>query len=106
MIRDRHPQHPSDLLRMVPGLEVGPYNLGHASVRVVRTNENCAPPIYVDGILSPNLEIDDLSRDDLMAIEVYRGPSETPAQYQQGRNGCGAIVVWTQEGGSRGEDGG
>lgn len=100
MIEQRHAQHPSDLLRMVPGLEVGPYNLGHANVRVVRATLNCTPPIYVDGILNPSLQIDDLNRDDIMAIEVYRGPSETPPEYEQGRNSCGAIVVWTQEGGS------
>jgi hypothetical protein len=101
MIEQRHAQHPSDLLRMVPGLEVGPYNLGHANVRVVRATLNCNPPIYVDGILSPSLSIDDLNRDDIMAIEVYRGPSETPAEYEQGRNNCGAVVVWTHEGGTQ-----
>lgn len=101
MIERRHAQHPSDLLRMVPGLEVGPYQFGHANVRVVRATLNCSPPIYVDGILSPSLQIDDLNRDDIMAIEVYRGPSETPAEYEQGRNNCGAVVVWTHEGGTQ-----
>jgi hypothetical protein len=101
MIEKRHAEHPSDLLRMVPGLEVGPYQMGHANVRVVRATLNCNPPIYVDGILSPSLQIDDLNRDDIMAIEVYRGPSETPAQYEQGRNNCGAVVVWTHEGGTK-----
>jgi hypothetical protein len=105
MVADRHARHSSDLLRMVPGLEVGPFNLGHADVRVVRATLNCNPPIYVDGLLSPNLRIDDVDPADVMAVEVYRGPSETPAEYERGRNNCGAIVVWTQQGGT-GDEGG
>lgn len=101
MIEDRHPQHPSDLLRMVPGVEVSAYQMGGASVRITRSSLNCTPPIFVDGLLSPNLQIDEINRDDIMAVEVYRGPSETPPEYMSASNRCGAIVVWTQSGGTR-----
>jgi len=101
MIEQRHAQHTSDLLRMVPGVEVSAYTLGHASVRITRSARNCNPPIYVDGVLSPGMEIDDLNRDDIMAMEVYRGAAETPPQYQTGSSQCGAILVWTQQGGVR-----
>lgn len=99
MIEKRHPQHSSDLLRMVPGLTVGPYNMGQAPYRISRSAMNCTPPLFLDGVLNRGMVIDDIDRDDIMAIEVYRGPSETPPQYETGANDCGALVVWTQSGG-------
>ncbi|MEX1183198.1 MAG: hypothetical protein WEF86_08165 [Gemmatimonadota bacterium] len=43
------------------------------------------------------MSIDDLVRPlDLEAIEVYRGPSEMPAEFARGT--CGAIVLWTRNG--------
>ena len=46
-------------------------------------------------------DIDQMTRpEDIMGMAVYRGPSETPVEYQ-GSNSCGAIVVWTKRGGPR-----
>jgi hypothetical protein len=31
------------------------------------------------------------------AVEVYRGPSQTPARFAGPEVGCGVIVIWTQQ---------
>jgi hypothetical protein len=57
----------------------------------------CNPLIWVDGQQAPGLEIDDILASDIHAIEVYRGPSTTPAQFvMNGSAPCGTIVVWTR----------
>jgi hypothetical protein len=35
---------------------------------------------------------------EVAGIEVYRGPSEIPAEYQGADARCGAIVIWTHGG--------
>jgi hypothetical protein len=30
------------------------------------------------------------------AMEVYRGPSQTPPRFAGGEMGCGVVVIWTQ----------
>ncbi len=42
--------------------------------------------------------INSVSPADIEAIEVYKGPSGLPGEFNQGDN-CGAIVIWTREGG-------
>ena len=100
-IEEANPQHGSDLLRMVPGVRVGPYRFGRAPVSIGRARQGCPPTYYVDGVRRQDWHIDDMNRDDLLAIEVYRGPSETPAQYKFGGRTCGTIVIWTREGRDR-----
>lgn len=102
-IEERNPQHPSDLLRMVPGVSVGAYQFGEASVRVTRgpVGTGCEVTYWVDGVAYSDYHIDDLNRDDILAIEVYRGPSETPQQFLFQNRGCGTIVIWTREGRDR-----
>lgn len=100
-IEERNAQHTSDYLRGVPGVQVGAYRMGRADVRVTRARLNCDPVYYLDGILNRSLHPDELNRDDILAIEVYRGPSETPPQFSFAGSGCGTIVIWTREGRDR-----
>lgn len=96
-IEARNPQQPSDLLRSVPGLSVSRSVLGRAAIELTRGSLNCEPLLYVDGQPSPNLHIDDLNAQDIIAIEVYRGASEVPTELMY-RGGCGLIVLWTRGG--------
>jgi len=103
MIEEREgAQVPSDLLRTVPGVRVGNPGFGGAPIRIGRaTGTSCRDPTYwVDGVRNRTMTFDDLNVDELAAIEIYRGPSETPARFAAGA-GCGVIVVWTAEGGRR-----
>lgn len=100
-IEEANPQHGSDLLRMVSGVRVGAYRFGRAPVTFSRARQGCQPTYYLDGVLRRNMHIDDLNRDDLLAIEVYSGPAETPPQFNFGGRSCGTIVIWTREGRDR-----
>ena len=53
-------------------------------VRVVRDNQTLQESI--DYFVSPS---------DIAAMEVYRGPSEIPAEFGGSVGRCGAIVIWT-----------
>jgi outer membrane receptor for ferrienterochelin and colicin len=35
--------------------------------------------------------------DQVEAIEVFRGPSEIPAQYNDNNSQCGVILIWTRK---------
>jgi outer membrane cobalamin receptor len=64
---------------------------------------SCPPLLVIDGMRLEGAsgDIDTITRpEDIMGMAVYRGPSETPVEYQGG-NSCGAIVVWTKRGGPR-----
>lgn len=100
-IEEADPQNGSDLLRMVPGIRVGAVRFGRAPVTFSRSRQGCPPTYFLDGVLRQDMHIDDLNRDDLLAIEVYRGASEVPPQFKFGGRSCGTIVIWTREGRDR-----
>jgi hypothetical protein len=65
----------------------------------------CYLAVYVDGVQlwtpqqpdpPPNMEEYQLR--DFQAIEVYRGASELPAEYQGTGNACGAVFFWSRTG--------
>lgn len=99
-VEEQNPSFVTDMLRRIPGLRLVPRSgsgltLGY---RVVMRG-NCAPAIFIDGILATagGTSLDEMFRpDDIEGIEIYRGP-QTPAAYL--RNDCGAILVWTRPGG-------
>lgn len=105
-IERRDPQHASALLRGIAGVRVGAYRFGRAPVEISRSRTNCDPTYYVDGTINQSFHIDDMNRDDILAIEVYRGPAEVPPRFSFRGGGCGAIVIWTREGRNRRTGGG
>jgi hypothetical protein len=90
----------ADLLRGLPGISVGESTVGHTSIRVPRGQRWCTPFIWVNNQPMPNLAIDDLSPESILAMEIYRSGSETPPQFvYRGFTGqCATIVVWTRDG--------
>jgi Carboxypeptidase regulatory-like domain/TonB-dependent Receptor Plug Domain len=60
----------------------------------------CLPHLYVDGSrMTYDAQADinaAVSPDQVEAIEVYRGPSEIPAQYAGNDAMCGVILIWTK----------
>jgi hypothetical protein len=88
----------SDILRMVPGVEVMPTRNGTQIVMARGAGaRRCVPQLYVHTTpYSGNF--DDFVPDDIEALEVYIGVSEVPPDLQRmGRGICGAIVIWTRE---------
>jgi outer membrane cobalamin receptor len=65
----------------------------------VRTAATGACPVlvYVDGVEISNAEIDDLVLpSEIHGIEVYRRPSELPAEFSGSNARCGVIAIWTK----------
>jgi hypothetical protein len=53
--------------------------------------------VYLDGFVqhgNPNEILNMLNPADLAGIEIYRGPSELPAEFTD--NNCAAVVLWTR----------
>ena len=104
-IERRQPFRTSDLLRMAPGVNVTQGGqLGEATQIQIRGAANfqgpCPPMLVIDGMRLEGSagDIDAMTRpEDIQGIAIYRGPGETPAEYQ-GFSSCGAIVVWTKSG--------
>lgn len=92
----------SEVLRTIPGVQVV---MGRFGVPArIQLRGGCEPALFIDG--SPALggtTIDEvLSVHDLEGLEVYRGMS-VPPQFMTG-SGCGAVVAWTRQPGSRAGD--
>ena len=120
-IRVRNPTRLTDVLTET-GLEITGNGL---SVKVRRTN--CAPMVYIDGVKmtrlprnmppkqmkrlyawpdpsnSPEEEAADainmIHPGNILAIEVYRGPGETPGEYLDSNARCGVVLIWSRRGG-------
>jgi CarboxypepD_reg-like domain/TonB-dependent Receptor Plug Domain len=99
-LETRHARVPTDALNM-PGISLVHTRYG-TSVRFVGTSSvrrDCAPLLWIDGQRAPNMELDDIPVNDIEGIELYHGPSTTPAQFWQGNmsnSACGTIVVWSR----------
>jgi hypothetical protein len=95
----------SDLFRTIPGVQVL-WNGSGYTVQMSRANTGyCPVQYYIDGTPFLSTGGDDMDQivqpQDIQAIEVYKGPTETPAEFQGGGGAaCGTIVIWTRRGGS------
>jgi hypothetical protein len=58
----------------------------------------CDTQFFLDGaaMAAGAIILDSLSPQNVEGIEIYRGASETPLQFDVGRTSCGAIVIWTR----------
>ena len=102
----RRPYRPSDLLRTISGVRVGKDDLnGQPRIAMGRSpgaqvlGATCDVNYYMDGnwMAPGTFHLDDLSSAEIEAIEIYRGPSETPTRFKQRETACGLIAIWTRE---------
>lgn len=58
----------------------------------------CDTQFFLDGaaMAADPAILDSLSPQNIEGIEIYRGASETPSEFDMGRTSCGAIVIWTR----------
>src|SRR5262245_16043538 len=68
--------------------EGGNPQLGACPMAVVLDDVPLPTPFNLDLLPSPR---------DLAGIEVYAGPSTTPAKYAGSNRGCGVILIWTKD---------
>lgn len=94
----------TDLFRTIPGVQVN-WNGSGYTVQMSRASTGyCPVQYYIDGspfLASPDDDMDSIVQpQDIQAIEVYKGATETPAEFQgSGGAACGTIVIWTRRGG-------
>lgn len=97
----RRPYRFSQVLEDVHGVRMSPVCQPHCSYMIQSTTRAglCPLTFYIDGKrlrLGSVVDLDALvPASDVTAVEVYRGISQTPAQYY-GR--CGSVVIWTKRG--------
>ena len=63
----------------------------------VSTRGGCEVPVYIDGIKSPDNDLERLQALNFSGIEYYVGAATVPAQYNMTSNACGAILLWTRD---------
>lgn len=98
----------TDILRAVPGVSVtpvhGPYGV-HYELEIGRTTWTsgfrCPVAYFVDGhAFEPSyLGIDrDVRAAEIEAIEVYKGASQIPPEFNSSldASACGVVVIWTR----------
>jgi len=54
------------------------------------------PHIYIDGVKSGREVAYYLQPNEILAVEVYMGPSQIPLQYGGTSTPCGIILIWTK----------
>ena len=84
----------SDLLQTMRGIRTECVGFT-CKVETSRAVHGCSPAYFVDGRMSttfgPSTPVNDIQ-----GLEVYLGPSETPAEYLGPDSGCGVIGIWTR----------
>ena len=60
------------------------------------TSGSCVLPVYLDGVLISDNDVDRIPAEAVMAAEVFQG-SNAPIQYR-GWSSCGAVLLWTRRG--------
>lgn len=98
-IEKRRPMFLSDALRQIAGIRFQPQRVrGGSYVTMSRTGTRFCPVQYfVDGtLIGPGYNIDEIRADDVQGVEVYRGASEVPPEFNRRTAACGVIAVWTR----------
>jgi hypothetical protein len=102
-VERRNTMRLSDVLQAKRGVRLVRLGGGKLGVRFAtysRARPNCIPNIWLDGVLAPELEIDDISANEVEAMELYESFASVPGQFAPRGSGaalsCGTIVVWTR----------
>ena len=97
-IERRRPVLLSSLFYGLPGVRVvAGGGLSNRTVRFrgYRFGATCRPTLFLDGAPMRAMPLDALDPEQVLAIEVYRGPATVPARFRTFAD-CGAIVIWTR----------
>jgi hypothetical protein len=71
---------------------------GACVIRMSRAPLRCYPEYWVDGQPMNAMWAANIPIRDIEAMEVYVGPTDTPAEFAGRTAGCGTIVIWTSAG--------
>lgn len=103
----------SDLFLSTNGVRVEYAGLQGKDVRMTRggSDPDCRPRVFIDNVMArrggrntmpgdPPLDAL-ISARDILAVEIYRSPSETPQEFAGNDVTCGVIIFWTKRGSGR-----
>jgi hypothetical protein len=97
-IEASHAATMADLLRGVPGVRLN-CRSGVCSAQMTRTAHGvCAADWVVDGMPASVSSTPHLPVVGIVAVEIYRSPSEAPAELLKADSQCGVIAIWTKSG--------
>jgi hypothetical protein len=54
----------------------------------------CVPTVWIDGMVSDWLMVNELRKDEIALIEVYNSAARAPLQFSGTRTNCGVVLVW------------
>ncbi|MEP6690504.1 MAG: TonB family protein [Gemmatimonadaceae bacterium] len=99
-IERQHLSRMSDLMRLVPGVNVVHTSYPPNAVRL--RGQACAPLTWLDGfpLLAGEFDLDALQPESIEAMEVYSGPASIPLRFRGPLSSqqCGAIIIWSRLG--------
>ncbi|MFL5385975.1 MAG: carboxypeptidase regulatory-like domain-containing protein [Longimicrobiaceae bacterium] len=85
----------------VPSLGRQASTSGRAPRKWGAPSNSCLPRLFLDGVRVAYDAQSDINAvvapEQVEAIEVFRGPSEIPAQYNDNNSQCGVILIWTRK---------
>ena len=93
-----------DLTRGMRGVatQCGGTLFGGCRIQMVRAQHGCSPEYVVDGRVD-NMFGSQTPVRDIVALEIYTGPSDVPGEFAGRNAGCGVVVIWTRSGPQRSE---
>lgn len=102
-ISSQNVRHLSDVFARVPGLRRAMSSDGSSRVDSrggTMITRRCDIQYFIDGVRAEigAAGVDGVPVDIVEGVEVYRGGSEVPTQFDHGRAACGAVLVWTRRG--------
>lgn len=101
-ITQSHASKLADLTRGMRGvdLDCSGHRFTGCRIHMARAPQGCSPDYVIDGRVNnsfgPSTPIGDI-----VALEVYTGPSDVPGEFAGTTAGCGVVVVWTRSGPTR-----
>mgnify|MGYP002780515169 CR=1 FL=1 len=96
-IERQNPRLLSEVLWRVPGVQLSPTPFSQNHATMARNGgRRCPIQYFIDGIPAAGYNIDDMPATDVEGLEVYRGASEIPAEFNRRTAMCGVIVIWTR----------
>jgi hypothetical protein len=98
-IEERRPMRVTDLFASVPGARLanrdgvlGPIVVFPRGKLMGGGTATCFPAVWLDGVLTNIVDLDQISVETMEGIEIYQGAG-TPIRFN---SDCGAIIIWTR----------
>jgi hypothetical protein len=94
-IRASNATNVAEVVRSVRGVQLSCRPAEGCEVHMARAPRGCPPQYFIDGHLVNSFGSSTPIRD-IYGLELYVGPSETPAEFVGNSTACGVIAIWTR----------